>query len=103
MHYTRVYYWVSSWWANRIGLASLTIELFTQTLVTAAMKGVGIGLGVALPILTFATSNIITGLLATCSIIFSTLAVIAVIPLGGWKLGVSHFIHNPNYRLAQHV
>ena len=23
MHYTRVYYWVSSWWANRIGLASL--------------------------------------------------------------------------------
>ena len=24
MHYTRVYYWVSSWWANRIGLASLT-------------------------------------------------------------------------------
>ena len=25
MHYTRVYYWVSSWWANRIGLASLSI------------------------------------------------------------------------------
>ena len=25
MHYTRVYYWVSSWWANRIGLASLTL------------------------------------------------------------------------------
>ena len=24
MHYTRVYYWVSSWWANRIELASLT-------------------------------------------------------------------------------
>ena len=24
MHYTRVYYLVSSWWANRIGLASLT-------------------------------------------------------------------------------
>ena len=24
MHYTRVYYWVSSWWANRIGLASLS-------------------------------------------------------------------------------
>ena len=23
MHYTLVYYWVSSWWANRIGLASL--------------------------------------------------------------------------------
>ena len=27
MHYTRVYYWVSSWWANRIGLASLTVSL----------------------------------------------------------------------------
>ena len=27
MHYTRVYYWVSSWWANRIGLASLTTGL----------------------------------------------------------------------------
>ena len=26
MHYTRVYYWVSSWWANRIGLASLIDE-----------------------------------------------------------------------------
>ena len=25
MHYTRVYYWVSSWWANRIGLASLNL------------------------------------------------------------------------------
>ena len=25
MHYTRVYYWVSSWWANGIGLASLKI------------------------------------------------------------------------------
>ena len=23
MHYTRVYYWVASWWANCIGLASL--------------------------------------------------------------------------------
>ena len=23
MHSTRVYYWVSSWWANRIGLAYL--------------------------------------------------------------------------------
>ena len=27
MHHTRVYYWVSSWWANRIGLASLTISI----------------------------------------------------------------------------
>ena len=33
MHYTRVYYWVSSWWANRIGLASLNkIATLLQTL-----------------------------------------------------------------------
>ena len=80
-----------------------TIELFTQKLVSAAMQGILIGLGVALPILVFATSNIITGLLATCSIILSTLCVIAVIPLGGWKLGVSISSDNPNYRFAQRV
>ena len=26
MHYTRVYYWVSSSWANRIGLESLNMQ-----------------------------------------------------------------------------
>ena len=31
MHYTRVYYWVSSWWANRIGLASLISILDIDT------------------------------------------------------------------------
>ena len=52
------------------------------------MTGLVVGLGVALPILIFATANIFTGLLATCSIVLSTLSVVAVIPLGGWKLGV---------------
>ena len=34
MHYTRVYYWVSSWWANRIVLASLTyFRLYMKALV----------------------------------------------------------------------
>ena len=32
MHYTRVYYWVSSWWANRIGLASLNYIITTVDL-----------------------------------------------------------------------
>ena len=33
MHYTRVYYWVSSWWANRIGLASLNCTPETRSLL----------------------------------------------------------------------
>ena len=33
MHYTRVYYWVSSWWANRIGLASLSNNPMLQICV----------------------------------------------------------------------
>jgi uncharacterized membrane protein len=55
----------------------------------SAMTGIGAGLAVALPILIFATSNVFTGLLATCSIVLSTLCVVAVIPLAGWKFGVS--------------
>ena len=31
MHYTHVYYWVSSWWANRIGLASLRYPVVART------------------------------------------------------------------------
>ena len=32
MHYTHVYYWVSAWWANRIGLASLIKLVLVKTL-----------------------------------------------------------------------
>ncbi len=73
--------------------------MFAQTLVTAAIKGIGIGLGVALPILIFATANIYTGLLATLSLILSTLAVVAVIPLGGWKLGVGNSRASMSYKV----
>ncbi|KAI0208212.1 hypothetical protein LSAT2_007121 [Lamellibrachia satsuma] len=64
-----------------------------KTLLTTALTGLGVGLGIALPILIFATANVITGLLATCSIILSTLSVVAVIPLGGWKLGLMESIN----------
>ena len=65
-----------------------TVTLF-QELVKNAIIGVIVGVCVAFPILVFATHNIITGSLATLIIVFITTSVMGLIPLAGWKLGVS--------------
>jgi len=54
-----------------------------------AIYGMILGVCLAFPILVIATGNVITGFLATFSMCCSTVCVIGVIPLGGWKLGVS--------------
>ncbi len=53
------------------------------------MIGVGVSISVALPILIFATHNALVGLAATITIALVTISVIGVIPLAGWKIGVS--------------
>ena len=63
--------------------------MWFQTLVSSAVLGILIGLCCALPILTLATHNIVIGLLATLTICCITVCVVAVIPMAGWKLGVT--------------
>ena len=60
-----------------------------QSLANNAIYGIAIGVSVAFPILVIATRNLVTGFLATLSMASSTVCVIGVITLGGWKLGVS--------------
>lgn len=62
--------------------------IVSEMLAKNAVYGIIIGVSLALPILIIATRNIITGFLATFSMCCSTVCVIGVIPLGGWKLGV---------------
>lgn len=62
--------------------------IVSEMLAKNAVYGVIIGVCLALPILVIATGNIISGILATFSMCCSTVCVIGVIPLGGWKLGV---------------
>ena len=57
--------------------------------MSSATVGVVIGLCLALPILIIATGNLIVGLMATLTIVVITVSVIGVIPMAGWKLGVS--------------
>ena len=64
------------------------LVLLLQTLANNAIYGIAIGVGLAFPILVIATGNIITGFLATLSMVSSTVCVIGVVTLGGWKLGV---------------
>ncbi|XP_060601881.1 protein dispatched homolog 3-like [Ruditapes philippinarum] len=59
-----------------------------RLLVDNAIYGIVIGLCLACPILIIATGNVITGLLATFSLCCTTVCVIGVIVLGGWKLGM---------------
>ena len=67
----------------------ISLFILFQTLVRSALIGVGVGLSVAFPILVIATHNIVTGLYATFVIIIITVSVMGLIPLAGWKLGVS--------------
>ncbi|KAI0227713.1 Protein dispatched [Lamellibrachia satsuma] len=57
-------------------------------LTNSAFVGIIVGLCTALPILLWATGNVIVALLSLMTIIFITFSVIAVIPLMHWKLGV---------------
>ncbi|XP_045172972.2 protein dispatched homolog 1-like [Mercenaria mercenaria] len=59
-----------------------------RLLVNNAIYGIVIGLCLACPILIIATGNLITGLLATFSLCCTTVCVVGVIVLGGWKLGM---------------
>ncbi|KAJ8303403.1 hypothetical protein KUTeg_019799 [Tegillarca granosa] len=59
-----------------------------KSLANNAILGIAIGVSLAFPILTIATMNIIIGFFATLSICCTTICVIGVIPLAGWKLGV---------------
>ncbi|XP_074654753.1 uncharacterized protein LOC141908556 [Tubulanus polymorphus] len=58
-----------------------------KTLVYQAIYGLGIGILVACPVLVIGTMNIITGIVATLTITFTTVCVVGVIPLAGWKIG----------------
>lgn len=49
----------------------------------------GIGLGLSFVVIFIGTTNIITGLIATALLAAITACVVAVIPLAGWKFGVS--------------
>ena len=60
-----------------------------QSLAENAVLGIALGVSLAFPVLVLATCNIINGFLATLTICCVTVCVIGVIPLGGWKLGVS--------------
>ena len=52
------------------------------------MKGIAIGLVLALIVLTIATTNIIVGFMATMIIAMVTTGVLGIIPILGWKLGL---------------
>ena len=59
-----------------------------QELVGTAIQGIAVGIALAFVVITLATKNIITGLLATLNIGVVTLSVVGLIPMIGWKLGV---------------
>ena len=52
------------------------------------MKGIAVGLVLALIVLTIATTNIIVGFMATMIIAMVTTGVLGIIPILGWKLGL---------------
>ncbi len=54
-----------------------------------AVIGLAIGLSVAFPILVIATNNLVTGLLATLTLVCITVTVAGTIHAAGWNLGVS--------------
>jgi len=66
---------------------------YLQTIADNAVFGIVVGILLAFPILTIATQNILIGLFATVSMCCSTICVIGIIPLMGWKLGVSRAVH----------
>jgi hypothetical protein len=63
-----------------------------QSLSHQAIMGLGLGIALAFPVLVLGTQNIIVGVLATLSISLSTICVVGIISVAGWKLGVSIFL-----------
>lgn len=61
-----------------------------QELVDTATQGISVGIVLAFVVITLATKNVITGLLATLNIGVVTLSVVGLIPMAGWKLGVRY-------------
>ncbi|XP_061167576.1 protein dispatched homolog 3-like [Saccostrea echinata] len=59
-----------------------------KKLADNALLGIVIGVCLAFPILSLSTMNFVIGFLATFSICCTTVCVIGVIPLAGWKLGL---------------
>ncbi|XP_052273404.1 uncharacterized protein LOC127873573 [Dreissena polymorpha] len=59
-----------------------------KSLKDSAIFGIVLGIILALPILTIATENFIVGFVATFCMCCSTVCVVGIIPLIGWKLGV---------------
>ena len=74
-------------------LIARIMHAFFQTLADSAIQGVILGIALAFPLLVMATMNIILGTMATISIGLTTACVIGVIPIAGWKLGVSVFLN----------
>lgn len=66
-----------------------TAEFFLhQVLASTAVRGILLGLGLAISLLVVMTSNWLVGLLCGAIISCITVGVVGVIPLAGWKLGV---------------
>jgi len=59
-----------------------------KVLASTAVRGILLGLGLAISLLVVMTSNWIVGLLCGAIISCITVGVVGVIPLAGWKLGV---------------
>ncbi|XP_077977450.1 protein dispatched homolog 1-like [Glandiceps talaboti] len=59
-----------------------------ETLADSAVKGIILGITLAFPVLVIATQNVIIGTMATVSIGLTTVCVIGMIPMLGWKLGL---------------
>lgn len=53
-----------------------------------AVRGIMLGLGLAIPILIIMTTNWIVGLLAGATIAAIAVGVVGILPMAGWKLGV---------------
>ena len=63
-----------------------------QVLVQATYEGIAVGMTVAFFILLLGVQNILTTIIATVTIACSTICVVGIIPLCGWKMGVSIFV-----------
>ncbi|KAJ8308810.1 hypothetical protein KUTeg_013684 [Tegillarca granosa] len=64
-----------------------------QTMSNSAILGLVLGLSLFFPIITISTMNIIIGLVSTLTICCTTVCVVGVIPLVGWKLGLLESIN----------
>ena len=71
----------------RVDSFRLTLILLQALAVNAAL-GLLITIMIALPIVILSTANIYVGFLCALNIVFCVLAVISMLPIIGWELGV---------------